>query len=121
MSEKWVRDTGLVFALVALLFAYKGFTLGIPGAALLLLAVMFFPKALWPLAWTWEKVAHGLGFVMQRVFFGIVFFAIITPVGLIRRLFVRDPLMIAGIADRTTAFMAHEGGIVRKEDLEKPF
>ena len=87
----------------------------------LVVAVTFFPKVLWPLAWAWEKVAHGLGFVMQRVFFGTVFFLIITPVGLIRRVFVRDPLVLAGGAERATAFFAHEHGKVRREDLEKPF
>jgi len=121
MNEKWVRDTGLIFALLGLFFSYRGFAWGLPVAAVLLLAVLFVPKALWPLAWVWERIAHGLGFVMQGVFFGLVFFAVITPVALVRRIFVRDPLVLYSGAEKDTAFVSHAGGIVRREHLEKPY
>jgi hypothetical protein len=40
----------------------------------------------------WMKLAEAMGFVMTRVILGIVFFLIVTPIGLVRRLFGGDPL-----------------------------
>jgi hypothetical protein len=121
MEEKWIRDTGLIFALAALFLAYKGILLGIPIAALLVLAVLFVPKILWPLAWLWHTLAHGLGFVMQRVFFGLVFFIVITPVAVIRKIFVYDALSFFNGASTKTAFVARKKRAVERKDLNKPY
>jgi len=121
MSEKWIRDTGLIFALLGLFLAYKGYVWGFPAASMLILAVLFFPKALWPLAWVWEKIAHGLGFVMQPIFFGLVFFFVVTPIALVRKIFVRDPLAFFSGAEKDSAFIDRSGGFMTAQQLEKPF
>jgi hypothetical protein len=40
----------------------------------------------------WMKLAEAMGFVMTRVLLGAFFFIILTPVGLVMRLFGRDAL-----------------------------
>jgi hypothetical protein len=40
----------------------------------------------------WMGVAEAMGFVMTRVILGLVFFLIVTPIGLLRRLTGGDPL-----------------------------
>ncbi|MGE3318996.1 MAG: SxtJ family membrane protein [Candidatus Berkiella sp.] len=40
----------------------------------------------------WMKLGHILGWVNTRIILGVIFFALITPIGLIRRLLGNDPL-----------------------------
>ena len=61
------------------------------GAALVLLGAVF-PRALIYPNKAWMKLAEALAFVMTRVILGIVFFFIVTPIGVTKRLFGWDPL-----------------------------
>ena len=60
--------------------------------ALLVLLGWLYPKSLvWPNR-LWMGMAEAMGFVMTRVILGVVFFLVVTPIGLARRLFGGDPL-----------------------------
>ncbi|HJR05817.1 MAG TPA: SxtJ family membrane protein [Pyrinomonadaceae bacterium] len=60
--------------------------------ALLVLLGWLYPKSLvWPNR-LWMGMAEAMGFVMTRVILGLVFFLVVTPIGLARRLFGGDPL-----------------------------
>jgi hypothetical protein len=50
------------------------------------------PRGLTPIEWLWMKMAHILGQIMTRVILSLAFFLVITPIGLIMKLFGRDPL-----------------------------
>lgn len=52
------------------------------------------PFWLRPLYCAWMTIGHVLGWINTRILLGIVFFALITPIGFIFRLFTRDPLGI---------------------------
>ena len=95
------REFGLivggVLLLLSLWWLYRGkfpsvssITLPV-GAALILLGLVF-PKALaWP-SKAWLALAEVLSFVMTRIILAFVFFAIVTPIGVIKRWFGWDPL-----------------------------
>ena len=119
MTEKWIRDTGLIFALVALFFAYRGSAYALLVATFFVASVAFFPQLLFPLAYSWHWVSRILGAVVPKVFFGLVFFLIITPVGLLRRLVARNPLAMS--FDAPSAFHDGLGRLVTKDDLLRPF
>jgi len=55
-------------------------------------AALIFPALLNPLARVWTKVAAVLNRVLTLVAMALLFFLVITPAGLIRRIFVSDPL-----------------------------
>jgi hypothetical protein len=40
----------------------------------------------------WLLIGEILGWVNTRILLAIIFFAILTPISLLRRIFVRDPL-----------------------------
>ena len=64
--------------------------LGIGGVLLMLGFV--YPRALvWPNR-IWMRFAEALSYVMTRVILGIVFFLVLTPIGLVRRMTGWDPL-----------------------------
>lgn len=78
---------------------------GVKGAyatafVLALLAVAFgllargAPERLAPLNRAWFRLGELLGRVVSPIVLGILFFVVVTPVGVIGRLFGRDPLRL---------------------------
>ena len=65
-----------------------------PWAVLAILAAwaLVHPASLRPLHGAWMKLAEALGFVNNRIVLGILFFAVVTPIGLVRRLFAKDAM-----------------------------
>jgi len=61
-------------------------------AACLLVPAVIFPSILfWPHK-GWMALAHALGWVNTRIILGLVFFGLVTPIGLVRRWMGKDPM-----------------------------
>jgi hypothetical protein len=95
------REFGLlvggVFILLGGWWLFRGKFAGVVPIvfSLGLLLVLFgslFPRALIYPNRAWMLLAEALGFVSTRLVLGIVFFLIITPIGVVKRLFGWDPL-----------------------------
>ncbi len=63
---------------------------GVGGALMLLGATA--PRVLKPVFLVWMALAVVLGYVMTRVILTVVFYAVVSPIGLIMRAVGRDPL-----------------------------
>jgi len=50
------------------------------------------PVSLKPVYTAWMNVANAVGRVNNHVLLGLIFFIMITPIGLVRRLMGRDPM-----------------------------
>ena len=50
------------------------------------------PSLLGPVHRVWMQVAHALGWFNTRVLLGLVYFAVMTPTGVVMRLVGKDPL-----------------------------
>jgi len=101
------REFGLivggVFLLLSTWWLYRGKyhdvrQVMMPVGALLVLFGILFPRALfWPNK-AWMALAEVLSFVSTRIILAFVFFVIVTPIGIIKRLFGWDPLHRRGPA-----------------------
>lgn len=120
MTEKWVRDTGLVFALLFLFLAYRFDLRFLAFSASILVLQMFAPKILYPLGWMWLRIAESLAFVMNKIFFGLVFFAIITPVAYLKRIFGEDTRNLSTMTGKPSSLVTGAGKIT-KEHLSRPY
>jgi Saxitoxin biosynthesis operon protein SxtJ len=61
-------------------------------AACLLVPAVVFPKSL---AWVykgWMAAGHILGWINTRMILGLVFYLIVTPIGMVRRWLGKDPM-----------------------------
>lgn len=95
------REFGLVVGGVLVLLSawwfYRGKFLSVahitlPLGALLIVLGLLIPRVLvWPNR-GWMLLAEGLSFVTTRIILGIVFFLVITPIGVVKRLSGWDPL-----------------------------
>jgi len=88
---------GGVFTLLGLWWLYRGkfvgaaYVLTIAGPALILCGVAV-PRLLVIPRKVWMKLAEGMAYVSSRVILAVVFFLVLTPIGLIKRAMGWDPL-----------------------------
>jgi saxitoxin biosynthesis operon SxtJ-like protein len=95
------REFGLIvggiFVLLSGWWLYRGKLVSVaqitlPLGALLVLLGLFWPRALVFPNRAWMLLAEGLSFVTTRIILAIVYFLIITPIGIVKRLSGWDPL-----------------------------
>jgi hypothetical protein len=100
-SLRELREFGLlvgaVFAALGLWWIYrvKFQTLSyvfVTIGALLIIAGALAPNLLRAVHRAWMGLAEGLSFVMTRVILAVVFFLVVAPIGIIRRVMGADPL-----------------------------
>jgi hypothetical protein len=98
---------GSVFLLLGLWWLYRGKFANatyvvVPLGTLLLLFGLIWPRVLvWPNR-VWMLLAEGLSFVTTRIVLAAVFFLIVTPIGVVKRLSGWDPLSRRG--PRSTSY-----------------
>ncbi len=101
MAQRHERQFGFLFAAVFTLVAF--WPLWPPrtpdlywllGAGAWLTVALVYPKGLAPLYRAWMAFGHVLGWINTRVILGLVFFVVVTPIGLIMRLLGKDPLRL---------------------------
>jgi hypothetical protein len=95
---------GTVFATLGLLWLARGkphpMWLLAPGVVLVLAGALV-PRSLRAIYLVWMAAALALGFIVSHVLLTLFFFLVITPVGLVARLFGKDFLRLR--IDRRTA------------------
>lgn len=116
------RDTGMALVLLCLLIVhFKHAYKLVPLAIILLIITMAWPRAFKPLAGLWFGLSHVLGNVMSKVVLTLVFFLVVTPIGLIRRLMGKDSLQLKKFKkDQDSVFLVR-AELVEKEHLHKPY
>jgi hypothetical protein len=99
------REFGLVvggvFTLLAGWWLYRGkfihaTQLMLPIGLLLILLGMLWPRALVLPNKAWMLLAEALSFITTRIILAVVFFLIVTPIGVVKRLSGWDPLCRRG-------------------------
>jgi hypothetical protein len=88
---------GGVFVLLSVWWLYRSkfssaSNITLPLGSILILLGLLWPKALVGPNRGWMLLAEGLSFITTRIILGIVFFLIITPIGVVKRLSGWDPL-----------------------------
>jgi hypothetical protein len=88
---------GGVFVLLGAWWIYRGkfatasYVLTISGSALILFGLVV-PRLLVIPRKLWMKLAEGLAYVSSRIILAIVFFLVLTPIGIVKRATGWDPL-----------------------------
>ncbi len=95
------REFGLivggVFVLLGMWWLYRGkfataaYVLSAAGSVLVLCGLVF-PRLLTVPRRFWMKLAEALSYVSSRIILAIVFFLVLTPIGLVKRAMGWDPL-----------------------------
>lgn len=95
--RKFAWIVGGVLLGLGALSIYRGRSWGVPVASIGFALALFgtiLPKPLLPLHKVWMGLAVLMGFVMSHVVLGLLFFVVITPLGLVARLTGKDFLSL---------------------------
>lgn len=116
------KDTGMALVLILLLLALAKRSFSFLGPAIALLIITMSAPALFtPVAQWWFALSHGLGKVMSTLLLGVVFFLVVTPVAVFRRLIGRDAMGLGQWRDGGGSAFVRREHTFTAADLEKPF
>lgn len=122
ISKDQSRDTGLVIVLILLIGArfWGKSELILPALGVLLLT-MTFPVVFRPLAWLWFGLSRVLAEVVSRILLTLLFGVVVTPVGVIRRLFGADPMRMKDWKSGRDSVFERRDHTFSARDLERPY
>lgn len=82
---------------------------------------MIAPRIYAPVAVLWLGLSHVLGTVMSKVLLSILFFGLVTPIGVLRRLFGKDSLKLRAFKGSEESAMLVRNHLFVGHDIEKPY
>jgi hypothetical protein len=116
------RDTGMAMVLLLLILFISRKREGLLiGAIALHVLNMIVPQIYRPVAVLWLGFSELLGAVMSRVLLSIIFFAVVTPIGILRRLAGKDSLKLRAFKAGKDSVMLERNHTFIGRDLERPF
>jgi hypothetical protein len=116
------KDTGMAFTLIFLLLGYFwGMKYSYLIAIILLLINMIWPKIFIPAANIWISLSLLIGTVVSKIVLSIIFFLIVSPIGLMRKLMGKDSLQLnQWKKDQSSLFRERKHNFTSK-DVENPY
>lgn len=122
LNKKQIIETGIVAALVLLFVALTyDDTIYIKAAVAVLIISLVIPVVLKPIAYLWFGLAELLGTVTSKLLLSIIFFVIVTPVGLFRRLLKKDSLQLKSFNQNTASAYRTRNHKFAPEDFKHQF
>ncbi len=116
------KDTGMAMILICLILGFISKNIFFYNVAIpLLILNMTFPLAYKPIAKVWLLFSHILGAVVSKIIISAVFFIIVTPIGIIRRLFRYDSLQLKKWKKNKSSVFEVRNQTFELKDIEKPF
>jgi len=116
------RDTGQAMVLLCLMILIFFKQASFAGIAFLLLLVnMVCPQVYKPLAKWWFALSHLLSRIVPRILLGILFYIMVTPVGLLRRMLGKDPLQLKKWKKGRESVLRVRDHTLTAKDIINPF
>ena len=122
ITPNQVKDSGMVLVLICLIlwFPLKNeFT--VIAAVGFLLVDMTMPILFKPFAWFWFSVSRIIGAIVSKIILSILFYTLVTPVGLVRRLLGKDDLQLGSFKKATSSVFIKRDHSYTGTDLLNPF
>jgi threonine/homoserine/homoserine lactone efflux protein len=82
---------------------------------------MIVPQVFKPAAVVWLGLSHLIGMVMSKVVMSIVFFGVVTPIGVVRRMMRKDTLQLRAFRRGRASVMVDRNHTYTPMDLEHPY
>ena len=127
-GRKELREFGFTIGIVLLVLAGFALWRGKASGAYLLTTGFFFigfgaavPQALKPLQKIWMAFSVVMGFFMSRLILAILFFGVITPIGLLMKLFKQDVLDRRMMKGASSYWHERPGEAKTKESYENQY
>jgi hypothetical protein len=122
ITKKQCMEFGQVATLAVLFFAlhYKNDRL-VTAAFALILATVILPIIFYPFAVVWFGLSELLSRLSPAIILTVIFFLIVTPVGLIRRLLGKDSMRLKQFKKNKQSVMIDRNHLYTESDLLHTF
>jgi hypothetical protein len=116
------RDTGMAMVLLLLIAAASRKREGYLYVAMAFQVInMVMPQVFRPLAVVWLALSDALGAIMSKVLMAIVFFLVVTPMGIIRRLAGKDSMRLRAFKAGKDSAMVERNHKFVAADMNSPY
>ncbi len=116
------KDTGMAMVLICLLVAYYRNDHRFLLAAIVVLVIdMVSPGIFHYPSKAWFGLAHLMGNVVSRIILTALFFGVVAPVGIVRRIFGADPMRKKHWKDGGGSVFETRDHTYEAEDIEQPY
>lgn len=116
------RDTGMAMVLLLLMVFLARKREGWLIVAMALHVVnMIWPQVYRFAAILWLGLSDAMGAVVSKILLSIVFLAVVTPIGMLRRLFGKDSLKLRAFKAGQDSVMTERNHTFAAADLDKPY
>jgi len=122
IANKNLYETALILLLANMIWMYYDFyPFQIFAGVGLVVASLLVPKVFYPLAWLLIFVGKILSKFVPLVFLSVVFYLIVTPVGMFRRLIGRDSLKLKEFKKGTCSVLIDRNNTFDADDILYPY
>ena len=122
ITKEQSRDTGMAMVLLLLiLYVFARREEFVFGAMVLHILNMTVPHLYRPIAVLWLGMAHLLGTVVSTILLSMVFFVVVTPMGMLRRLIGKDSLKLRAFKAGRESVMVVRNHTFAGPDIERPY
>ena len=122
ITKDQAKDSGMAIVLILLLIGFFTkddlfYKIAIP----VLLMNMIYPRFYYPFAIVWFGLSNLMGTFASKILLSIVFFAIVLPIALLRRMLGKDSLLLKKFKKGSESVMKTRNQKYVAADLERPF
>jgi multisubunit Na+/H+ antiporter MnhG subunit len=115
-------ETGLLAAAVVLYMAWRSQNWELVSLALLLLMLsLIVPIVFYPLAKIWFGLGLLLGLISTKILLSLLFFIIVTPIGVFRKLSKKDVMSLKLFKNNASSTLLTRNHHFTAEDLKNQF
>lgn len=122
VSDTQIRETGIMFGAVSVflgLYTTSQFWFFVAiGVLLVTLLVPIFIK---PLVFIWFAFSKALGWMTSRIMLFLIFWGLVTPVGLIRKAMGKDSMRLRQFKKNAQSAFTERNHEFTASDLKYPF
>lgn len=122
ISKDQSKDTGMVLTLVILLIGYfTGVNTYYLLSIILLAITVIVPVLLKPIAFLWLGFSKILGNITSKIILTIIFFLVVFPIGMIRKMMGKDSLQLKKFKKNVSSGFRERNHTFEPVDIEKPY
>lgn len=121
-TSKEHKDTGLALVLLLLLLRIMH-VFSCPDTVLigLLLVIILLPACLYPFSFLWYNLADAMGHVASFVFLNVVYWLLVVPVAIVRKMLGKDSLKLRQFKKGTQSVFHERNYTFTVKDLTNTF
>jgi hypothetical protein len=122
ITREQARESGMALCLVCFLAGSLSHLRWLEITAVAVLVVdLILPAVFTPFAFLWFGMAAAIGTVMSKVLLSLVFFLVVTPVGVVRRWLAHDPMQRTRWRSGPESVLKVRDHAYGAQDLERPY